>query len=644
MQRHTTIAILAFAASVAILDDKATAFPKCGNQRPVYVKQITHPDVALSAIVYHLTNSVAAEDRPFIRFFWWGSTPDDRLVHDITNWSVYLNTVNSQVRIVLPVPVAGTDFRLWKVDIRDLGWTVNSFAAVAHRDRVFTEPNVDHYLAEKARRLIGVAQDQKFVHAEVVVPGPWFTWTVMNPGESDTANYYDLLYARERFGDDVIGPQIDLKATAAVQAVLAPEPQKPAERPWPGGAWTGDDAEKGKYFPPGAFNYIPLAEHEKWKKDHAEWVKAKTSPVVPTPSKNPRIDLPIGAAFAGKAIKDFPENLAQFQERWGQIANRKFLDGIKIFVDKGAVVAGSYNDLRRGSMVAYNDRVIRIQNGEFNNGGRNMDTQDFARTSGRKNPANLQLETTLGQLEEDAGENLYTLPNGLQAALIHGAAKEGRKRVDHADSKFVHSSLDPRDVTIWDGYSSCCLCHARSHGVLAPTNNKVKEARAKGLRLNFLTKDDQLRAESFFDIEEYTFEQARMPFKAAVERATKLTEAAPWNGTQWAEATSNFIAWFNTPITLDQAAAELGVPKIIVLLACKNLLGEDNKGNFGSKAIFVDFPIGRAEWEDDVQPELQKVIAVMRDIEHPNPVLSIFHPELLRQSVEKLESIKGGKK
>jgi hypothetical protein len=609
----------------AILDDKASAFPTTGKQRPVYTKTIQHPDVALQSIIYHLTNVVRADDRPFVRYFWWGSTPDDRLVHDVTNFSVYLNTTNSQVRIVLPTPISGTDFRLWAVDIRDLGWTVNAFASVAHRDRVFTEPNVDHYLAEKARRLIGVAQDAKFFHAEAVVPGAWFTWTVMNPGESQTDNYYDLLYARERFGDDIIGPQVDIPTAVTAANVLTPEPVKPTGKPWPGGVWKDD----GKYYAPGSFTWIPIDELKQWEKDHAAWEQAKANPTAP-PAKAPAIVLPIGTRFDGKAKKNFPENLQQFQDRWGRTANRAFLDGQKIFVDKGAVVAGSYNNKTRGSFVAYNDRVIRIQNGEFNNGGGNMDTQDFDRTSGRKNPANLPLETSLGQLLEDAGENLYTLPNGLQAALIHGAAPE-RKRVDHADSKFVHSSLDPRDVTIWDGYSSCCLCHARSHGVLAPSNNRVNEAKAKGLRLNFLNKNDELVVNGFFKLEDYRLEQIRMPFKEALKEATTLTEAPPWNGTQWAEATVNFISWFNDGIDIYQASAELGVPPLVTLIACAQLLGKDNVGNFGSKAIFVNFPIGRAEWTDDVQPELQNVIALMRDIENPNPILAIFAPELLRQ-------------
>lgn len=624
----------------------AVAFPEppSNKSRPVYVKTVTHPDLALKYAEYFLTNVIKnADDRPFIRFTWWGSTPDARLVHDVTTSSVYLNTVNSQTLVVLGRPVPGTDFRLWFYDIRDLGWTINAFSAVARRDKVFREPNVDHYLAEKVRRLIGVAQDPVTFHAEAIVPGPWLLWTIMNPGLSQTTNYYDLLYSFERFGTDQIGSQLDIDTTAkAAVAVSTPEPVKPAARPWPGGVWKDD----GKYYPAGAFNYIPIAEMQGWEKDHAAWEAAKNKPVNVPGSGGPKVSitLPPGSVFKGKVIKDFPENLQQFQDRWGRTANRAFLDGQKIFVNKGAIVAGKYNDPKRGSYVAYNDRIIEIENGEFNNGGGNMSTRDFDRTSRRKNPANLPTETALGLLEEDAGENLFTLPNGLQAALIHGAAPE-RKRVDHADSKFVHASLDPRDVTIWDGYSSCAICHARFGGVLEPSNNRVNEAKAKGVRLNFLNKNDQLVTESFFNLEEYRLEQIRMPFREAVKKATSIADAPPWNGVQLAEATVSFIGWYNQPIDIYQASAELGVPPLVTLLACAQVLGDqgkkaDNIGNFGSKALFVDFPIGRAEFDDDVFPELAKVISIMRNIENPNPIVAIMYPELLRQTIEQ---VPGGK-
>lgn len=51
-------------------------------------------------------------------------------------------------------------------------------------------------------------------------------------------------------------------------------PVKPAEIPWPGGKWTGDDADKGKEFPKGAFQYTPRADWNAYLKASHEWIGA----------------------------------------------------------------------------------------------------------------------------------------------------------------------------------------------------------------------------------------------------------------------------------------------------------------------------------------------------------------------------------
>lgn len=59
-------------------------------------------------------------------------------------------------------------------------------------------------------------------------------------------------------------------------------PQRPAEIPWPGGKWTGDDADRGKEFPKGAFKYTPRAEWNAYLKASHEWIAAN----VPAPKIN----------------------------------------------------------------------------------------------------------------------------------------------------------------------------------------------------------------------------------------------------------------------------------------------------------------------------------------------------------------------
>jgi hypothetical protein len=55
-------------------------------------------------------------------------------------------------------------------------------------------------------------------------------------------------------------------------ALLTP-PTAPVEREWPGGKWTGDDAEKGKEFAKGSFKYIPKAEYAKYQLAVKDWLE-----------------------------------------------------------------------------------------------------------------------------------------------------------------------------------------------------------------------------------------------------------------------------------------------------------------------------------------------------------------------------------
>lgn len=61
--------------------------------------------------------------------------------------------------------------------------------------------------------------------------------------------------------------------TAILAIVMATnEPQPPAERPWPGGVWTGEGADKGKTFPAGAFKYTRKEDYEAYTKALHSWL------------------------------------------------------------------------------------------------------------------------------------------------------------------------------------------------------------------------------------------------------------------------------------------------------------------------------------------------------------------------------------
>lgn len=55
---------------------------------------------------------------------------------------------------------------------------------------------------------------------------------------------------------------------------LAP-PVAPIQRDWPGGPWTGHDADKGKQFAKGSFVYVPVKEWDAYQRATSAWLKGQ---------------------------------------------------------------------------------------------------------------------------------------------------------------------------------------------------------------------------------------------------------------------------------------------------------------------------------------------------------------------------------
>lgn len=61
-------------------------------------------DAAVAAVVAHQA-AVAAEDRPFVRFFWFGALdtlPPERAEEVLSLWRVYLHTVSTAAPTLRP--------------------------------------------------------------------------------------------------------------------------------------------------------------------------------------------------------------------------------------------------------------------------------------------------------------------------------------------------------------------------------------------------------------------------------------------------------------------------------------------------------------------------------------------------------------
>lgn len=585
----------------------------------VFLKTPTHPDTyCIMALAY--LKGLPADYQPFIRFFPFYYTPDELLEERKTLFTLYVNKVSLGGSIIKPIEVPNSNGRLFAIDLRDAKWNIIGFSAVARRDFVFREPNIDISLAQSLRALALIVQDPLTFHCETIVPAEWF---MRDSSETDrSTSYYDLLYGNERFGKFVLGQQVQIVPEKNLEEKLEelePKPQPPGEVSWEGGIW----AEDGKHYPAGSFKYTKKEHLKKYQEDLKSWEENKIlrEEKKKLPVKNIKVEnnLSVQNVLDTKVKVDFPKNVKEWDKKWGVTAVEDFLKDEKIVIKNGEVVAGAKSDPHRGSYVSYNDRIITFLPVPT---GTSMRTYDSLKTAMKKNYANFPEEASIGDVPFDAGELLVNLPNGLQAAMLINGVGD---RVEFGDSRAVRNTVDGFDVTV-KTYVACVTCHAPQYGVLSPSNHKVKEAIKNGNAV--ITKDKIVkeRLDKFFEEWDDKLEIWRDPYKRALKKATK-SEKEPngWTGQKFASANVEFRNWYDHPLSLDQASAELGIPRLATILICLS------EGSIDAGNLVLDGKVPRDVWEADLFPRLSLIFAAYRDLESPNELLKQFYPELLRQ-------------
>jgi hypothetical protein len=110
----------------------------------------------------------------------------------------WINQLHLESAVSFAEEVPGTDGLLYAIDLRELGWNAESWSAIARREPYFREPAVDSATAILLRKMIGVDQDPKTLHAEAIVRADWFFRETMEADRSPS--YYDALFAKFRFG------------------------------------------------------------------------------------------------------------------------------------------------------------------------------------------------------------------------------------------------------------------------------------------------------------------------------------------------------------------------------------------------------------------------------------------------------------
>ena len=669
------------AAVLLLLTGRAEGGPPLDDVKPravhAYAKDPRHPDNAIVDALVWLDQKVPPEDWTYYRFFHFLSTADEDLPDEVGNWKAYLQMLNGTAPgPVRPIPVDRAG-RVWAVDRREAGWSAAAFHAVAVLDQTCTEPNLNHQLAEELRRAIGVGNDPGNFHCEGLVPAPWFVreaqTTDRHRKDPENAAYYNLLYSRERFGDDFppVGfvapgtraarerrPVREGTGTPAAPPVPAdpgPEPPRARSRPWEGDRPWSD----GRWYPAGSFTYIPYAEQEAADKAREAWRNAKAAyrdyqerlkttagsvtartTLPPAPPIDPKHH---GDGFIDR---DFPKDAAQFQERWGVKAVQDFLTKQRIFKTSGTIIAGYFNDPKAGSLVSDNDRVNLFANGPL---GVAMETRDFEITAGKRNLVNNPLGVALDEIPEDASEKIYQKQDDWPVFWLNGPRGEGAKRVESGDPHIVHDRVNGGTVIV-QTVDKCVGCHYPSDVVLAPSNEKLHARLRRGQELLAYTKAEQLVIDRFFfdgDAAgpgwQRNLKKWREPFSTSLTYATR-TNADPrgWDGAKFASVSNSRRDWYDAPVRLGQAAAELGYPRLAVVTACL-ILGDSDAAEL---ALDAEPGVPRAAWDADLFPRLSNALAYARDAEVGDPIFRAFFPDLVRDAREKvyeLKNPKGGK-
>ncbi len=94
---------------------------------------------------------------------------------------------------------------LYAIDLREYGWSQQSWQLVARREPYFVEPAVDSATSILLRKLIEVEQDTKSLHVEAIVRADWLFRETMEADRS--AAYHDLLFSKFRGNTTEIVPE-----------------------------------------------------------------------------------------------------------------------------------------------------------------------------------------------------------------------------------------------------------------------------------------------------------------------------------------------------------------------------------------------------------------------------------------------------
>jgi len=192
------------------------------------------------------------------------------------------------------------------------------------------------------------------------------------------------------------------------------------------------------------------------------------------------------------------------------------------------------------SGVSRNNRVVERHNTPY---GAYWRSFDFAGNSGKQN-----IFENPVTFEEAGGEVIFSLPNGLQAYMLVNSV--GR-RIDAAPIEIVSNKDDPHDPVVRNGLT-CMSCHGQ--GV------RRFDDRADQLRQVILTRSDEQNKE-LRNMALTLYSDKSEIMRLLTTDASRFAGAVTRAGSEvdHDDPTVLLAKRFNQPVSISQAAAELGI-------------------------------------------------------------------------------------
>lgn len=542
--------------------------------------------------VRNLATAVTPADAPYVRYLSFTTVPVERRAEFRRVFRFWFNHLNAGRSLVREVEV-GKETGLVRIDTRDApNWTRAAWVLVADRDYLFREPLIPSRETNYGRLVCGIQQGVRFAAGFILDAQQLFRDGI----EADrTSTYYDLLYAAERHPDP---------GAVAFRAVdRGPEPVKPVARPWPGGVWPVDR----QFYAAGSFEFVPKAELDEWQKRHDAW-KAQPASVPGNPKTGQVVPLrAIGVQDAGKGDANFPAKGSDFEKRWDASVDAARVKQLLIDPRIGGIAGGADSDLKSGSFVAANDRAIRIVPTAF---GWSARTFDVTKNTDDRDHIERFREIALGDAKADGGEILASLPNGAQAGLLVNAQDA---RVEVADTRLAAIRSDKIDSRYKDvrTHMGCIACHAPSEGFISFAE-QVKDSIERGVKANVLDATEAQKVRDFYLSWERQIKAWRFPYGDFIAETTRK-DGKSWTGAQTWEQLRAARDHYDRPVTIEVAAAELGMP---VETLRRRLIGEkEGDGPIDARLnqLAVGKSIPRRPWQDDVAFKLAAFLAVKTD-------------------------------